>query len=53
MDEDIEHVQKNSVFNNEKFYGGLLVLRSNPLRNLLIKAVSDFVDDLASQKYDF
>jgi hypothetical protein len=50
--EEIEHVKRNSVFKNEKFYGGMLVLKSNPLRKLLIKAVSDFIDDLANQKYN-
>jgi len=51
MMEDIEHIKRNSVFRNEKFYGGMLVLKSNPLRTLLIKAVLDFIDDLANQKY--
>ncbi|WP_316811483.1 DUF6169 family protein [Pedobacter heparinus] len=51
MIEDIEHLKRISVFNNEKFYGGMLILKSNPLRIHLVNAVSYFIDDLANQKY--
>jgi hypothetical protein len=50
LSEDIEHYKKSSVYQEEKLYGGILVLKENPLLGLLVEAVNVYIDEMADQK---
>ena len=47
---DIEHLRKTTIINNEVLYGGILLLKSNPLRDLLVNAISNFIEEIVNSK---
>jgi len=50
LSNEIEHLKKNTIYNEEKLYGGMLYLKDNPLSELLIEAVTKYFDELVSYK---
>ena len=47
---DIDHLRKTTVINDEVLYGGILLLKSNPLRELLVNAISNFIEEIVNLK---
>ena len=47
---DILHLKKHLVLNGETQYGGMLILKSNPLLNLVDDAVDTYVKEVFQQK---
>jgi len=50
LSDDIEHMRKTATYNDEELHGGMLILKSNPLRDLLINAISSYIDDTFNLK---
>lgn len=50
MSDEIEHLKKTAVLNNERLHGGMLILKSNPLRDLLVGAISNYMSDSLNYK---
>ena len=50
LSKDIEHYKKNINFEEERLYGGVLVLRENPLRGLVLEALDLYIDEIMKSK---
>jgi len=50
LSEEIQHLKKNTVINDDTYYGGILVLKENPLRELIVEAVNVYIDQIMEQK---
>lgn len=50
--ETVVHHKKSVTFNNTTFYGGALILKENPLRELLIDAINSYFNELIADKED-
>lgn len=47
---DVEHYKKTVIIKENMLYGGMLILRDNPLGELLIEAVNAFFDEIMEEK---
>lgn len=48
--DQITHIKKNTTFNDEILYGGILVTKENPLLDLLLDAIDGYINDITDQK---
>ncbi|GGH06266.1 hypothetical protein [Pedobacter zeae] len=48
---DIVHLKKDTRYNDEIFYGYMLILKANPFYELLIDAIDRYIADINDQKY--
>lgn len=47
---EIEHHRKHGVYNNEDIYMGILMLKVNPLRELILEAIDTYIDEIMASK---